>query len=822
MGGLDFRSGIIHYYLFQKKLSNYLNKRRYEADEYKSNEGFLIHPDWIGTWRKIINYEEIKSYLDGIDLNENNMDSQKGQITQYLVNSVSDNEISYISQLVKTNYFVITQENIFNESFLMNMMPNDVFESLQIHERNQKIKIKYLFKQIMVIFAFEDLDVIKIIITDTNPFNNNEKNVNLSLKFVNPDMFSNLLKFFEKNDSQEILTFFVTNDILVNPMVTIRDSKNNETLYILVNEDLNQNNQYENQIIFNSNNDLNYNNDFNSNNAFNSTNNYKDYNTSKKTIKKPEQINFNLIQRPSYRGLDNVGATCYMNATLQCLANIKPLTDYFLNPKKYYEIFNSKSECPLTIDYCQVLLGLYCDNSNTGSYAPQQFKNTIGDMNPLFQGVQANDSKDLIIFLLEVLNSELSKLHNKKLNITKKENETGKFQMIDPSDQNAVLKEFLKDFKYSHATIIGEQLYGFQRNVFTCQKCGGISNNFNLFNILIFSLEATANLFNINNNYGGVPIITFDQCFQFLCKEENFQETYCQKCKKTGNSIYKENIFLLPNYLIIILNRGKGNIFNCKVDIPEVFDSSQYEENMKNKKYELIGVVSHFGSYGMGGHFIAFCKHSMDGKWRCYNDSTVVESQNDYLQKGTPYILFYKNMNIINNQINNNNNQMNNINQFNNNNQMNNINQFNNNNNQFNNSNQFYNNNQFNNNQINNNNQFNNNQINNNNQFNNSNQFNSNQYDNNSSNASNSQNRNSLYDNYGSNNMNYNIQQQQQQQQQNNNQNINQSINMNFFNNMQQGYNNMGNNFQGNMNLNNNNFQNNNNMFNMGMNNGGY
>ena len=28
-------------------------------------------------------------------------------------------------------------------------------------------------------------------------------------------------------------------------------------------------------------------------------------------------------------GLDNIGATCYMNATLQCLCNIKKLVDYF-------------------------------------------------------------------------------------------------------------------------------------------------------------------------------------------------------------------------------------------------------------------------------------------------------------------------------------------------------------------------------------------------------------------------------------------------------------------------------------------------------------
>ena len=54
----------------------------------------------------------------------------------------------------------------------------------------------------------------------------------------------------------------------------------------------------------------------------------------------------------------------------------------------------------------------------------------------------------------------------------------------------------------------------------------------------------------------------------------------------------------------------------------------------------------------MGGHFIAFCKHNIDGKWRCYNDSIVTECSNDYLNKGTPYILFYKKCSIenLNNQ----------------------------------------------------------------------------------------------------------------------------------------------------------------------------
>jgi hypothetical protein len=41
-------------------------------------------------------------------------------------------------------------------------------------------------------------------------------------------------------------------------------------------------------------------------------------------------------------------------------------------------------------------------------------KKIINELNPLFQGVQANNSKNSVIFLLEAMNNELVKIHNKK------------------------------------------------------------------------------------------------------------------------------------------------------------------------------------------------------------------------------------------------------------------------------------------------------------------------------------------------------------------------------------------------------------------------
>ena len=52
-------------------------------------------------------------------------------------------------------------------------------------------------------------------------------------------------------------------------------------------------------------------------------------------------------------GLNNIGATCYMNATSQCLSNTKELTNYFLT--KYTE----KQNNIMTNEYHKLIINLW-------------------------------------------------------------------------------------------------------------------------------------------------------------------------------------------------------------------------------------------------------------------------------------------------------------------------------------------------------------------------------------------------------------------------------------------------------------------------------
>ena len=574
---------ILNYYLFQKKIKNYLCDWKNLKDTNESKIGYFIHPDWIEQWKNTIDYEIIKqALLDSLNIESKNLnDQQKQLIITNLENQNYLYDESYI-YIIKNNEFMSVNENIISFKSLENFLDDETFNSLNFNPKIKYEKIQYIFKQKFLILFYSEFSLMKILFFDEK---NNEI---INIKFIT-DFYQDYYQFFIKKSSKDILKFLSDKKIFdkekheeIKKGKTLRYyllNTNKSIYFVKISKDNNQKGQFEIQ--------------------------YK--------IKNPSEIKYDLLNIVSYRGLDNVGATCYMNATLQCLANIKPITEYLLNKEKYTFLFNNADACILTLKYTQVLIGLFCHESRTGSYSPEDFKKIISEYNPLFEGVKANDSKDLIIFLLEVLNNELIKIHNKKHNIINEQNNNIPIKKINISDEKEVYSSFGREFKKNHLTVIGNNLCGCQKSVFICQYCGATAFNFNVFNFLIFSLESTSNYFNLSYNNSILPFINFEHCFKFLSKEESFNDTYCQSCGRTGNSKYKETIYTMPNYLIIILNRGKGNIFHCNVDIPKKFNTLNYVEK-ENCTFKLIGIVSHFGESGMGGHFIAFCEHNIDKK----------------------------------------------------------------------------------------------------------------------------------------------------------------------------------------------------------------
>ena len=359
---------------------------------------------------------------------------------------------------------------------------------------------------------------------------------------------------------------------------------------------------------------------------------------------------------PALIGLNNIGATCFMNSTLQCLSQTKVLSEFFLNDKNKERIINNnlalekKSDIQLCPAFLELIKNLW-DRNGPKSFSPNNFMNTVEKMNPLFRKGQAGDSKDFIIFILEQLHKELKKPTNCK--------DINQNLPLNQYDKNNSFNYFFNDFK-KECSVISDLFFGFTETTNECLYCKNNFNsqgqnnpicyNYGIFNCLIFPLEEVKNM--KNNFYQTYQnnIVTIYDCFLYNQKTDVFtgdNRNYCNICRQLWDSNYTSRIFVSPNVLIIILNRGKNNIYNVKLDFSEKIDITPYvlEKDKSQLNYELYGVISHIGESGPNAHFVASCKSPIDDKWYRFNDALVnpiTNLQKEVIDFGTPYILFYK------------------------------------------------------------------------------------------------------------------------------------------------------------------------------------
>ena len=331
------------------------------------------------------------------------------------------------------------------------------------------------------------------------------------------------------------------------------------------------------------------------------------------------------LNPPGLTGLQNIGATCYMNATLQCFSNVPRFREGILELKN-----NKSNKKLLSLSLNEVFKNLW-RNKNIKYYAPYDFKELISEMNPLFRGINANDSKDLILFLLETIHREL--------NI--KKNSVPIQKQINSLDFNSVFNGFVEEYKNGNESIVSEEFYGYFVSVMKCCFCNSTTYNVQITNILFFPLEKVRLFTKTPYNY-----VTLEDCFKQYEEPALFSGTeqiYCIYCKNTTNAYNQNKLITSPKTLIINLNRGKGLEFKVGIKFEEYLDIKNYLMiNNGNSYYELIGVLSHFGENNMGGHFIAYCKNSYDAKWYKFNDAKVDESSfQEASSIGLPYVLYY-------------------------------------------------------------------------------------------------------------------------------------------------------------------------------------
>ena len=189
-------------------------------------------------------------------------------------------------------------------------------------------------------------------------------------------------------------------------------------------------------------------------------------NPTNKNIETPNLIN----EKIEPRGLNNIGATCYMNSVLQCLYHIFDLSNSLLG------LLNNKiltkenyQKTPMISAFLEVVYRL---SFEIKPMSPYGFKEIISK-NQSFKNYEANDSKNLTLYVLDTMNKEFN---DNKIQIKYADNPLRNYNEKEAEST-------IKFFNENYNSIIGDLFNGLKVTDYICSTCKNSVKNYQLFNI---------------------------------------------------------------------------------------------------------------------------------------------------------------------------------------------------------------------------------------------------------------------------------------------------------------------------------------------------
>ena len=349
-------------------------------------------------------------------------------------------------------------------------------------------------------------------------------------------------------------------------------------------------------------------------------------------------------------GLDNInGKSSFINAAIQCLSYTIPLTNYFLNEENRDRIIKNNISISnpngpqLSPSYLNILENLWINKGNLKSFSPTEFVKNIKYLNKSFEKEEENDVGDLIIFILEQLDSELN---------DKKEIENNNNELNNESNiiKNNFYKELLKHNSIIYKTFFG----GVCEILMECQKCNEESNlkktenkkileyhNLNYFKFPINEVFLTTQQ---NNKKDFINLYDCLNYFQTAIILDGENGKFCEKCGKLTSFFKISRINACQNNLLFLLNRDFEKEKNVKFKFDEILDITEYVQEKKGKLiYDLYAVISLCENKDI--HYVSFCKNLSENSWYKFDDCNVEivnNLENDIFNFGNPVALFYQ------------------------------------------------------------------------------------------------------------------------------------------------------------------------------------
>lgn len=346
-----------------------------------------------------------------------------------------------------------------------------------------------------------------------------------------------------------------------------------------------------------------------------------------------------LIRKKTPVGFANLGNTCFLNSTLQCLSYLPPFCQSIMDMHESFfsESSNrSKLSRKVTMLLCRMFRQVH-GSTQDSTFAPRGLVKALSSLGSgggrssgyKFRAGRQEDAHEFLVHLLDSMHD-------------------GELREAGIDQRKSGWRDRLPIPRLDETTFVHRIFGGYLRSQVKCTNCDYCSNTYDPF--LDLNLEVS------KKNCDSIKTAFAKYTRSETLDSEN--KWKCSKCKQRVCAKKQLTVFRPPLSLCIQLKRftygsmsfGSSFAFGGrhgggggkKITKPIEFKAHMKLplSDSRSCSYALTGIVVHVGGSASSGHYTAFVKTS--NQWYLMDDSYVQRvSESMVLKQRDAYLLFY-------------------------------------------------------------------------------------------------------------------------------------------------------------------------------------
>ncbi|XP_061702915.1 ubiquitin carboxyl-terminal hydrolase 36 [Syngnathoides biaculeatus] len=298
-------------------------------------------------------------------------------------------------------------------------------------------------------------------------------------------------------------------------------------------------------------------------------------------------------------GLHNLGNTCFLNSTVQCLTYTPPLANYLLG-KEHSRVCHQSGFCMICVMQNHIIQTF----ANTGNaIKPVSFIRDLKKIARHFRFGSQEDAHEFLRYTIDAM-------------------------------QKACLNGYPKLDRQTQATTLVHQIFGgYLRSRVKCSICKSVSDTYDPYLDIAVEIRQAVNIVRALELFVKPDVLNGENAYM------------CAKCKKKVPATKRFTVHRTSNVLTLSLKRFanfSGGKITKDVGYPECLDIRPYMSQSSGDPvmYGLYAVLVHSGYSCHAGHYYCYVKAS-NGQWYQMNDSMVHSSNIKVVLNQQAYVLFY-------------------------------------------------------------------------------------------------------------------------------------------------------------------------------------